>query len=227
MKKLLLPIIFGALSLAASAQTKTEYNKASDSDPKAKAILDKVRKKYEAYKSLEATFTLDIEMPEQPKESQKGKVARQGEKYRVEMGGQSVICDGKAVFLIMPSNKEVQINNLPAPGEDEDILSPQSLFNFYNKGKFAYVLVNEYSQSGKVLQDIEFKPLEKNFDYSKIRMSVNKTTSEVVSVKAFGKDGARFTLSIGQFTPNKPFAADHFAFDKAKYPGYHVEDLRY
>lgn len=227
MKKIVLFFFVSILSISAFAQTKTDYNKASDSDPKAKAILDKVRKKYEGYKSLEAAFTLEIELPEQKKETQKGKVARQGEKYRVELPSQSVICDGKAIWLVMTGNKEVQINNIPEEDEAEAILSPESLFSFYKDGKFAYVLVNEYSQGGKVVQDIEFKPLEKNFDYSKLRMTVSKATNEVVSVKAFGKDNARFTISINQFTPNKTFAANYFAFDKAKYPGYHVEDLRY
>ncbi len=228
MKKMLLFTLMSLFfSLGVFAQTKTDYSKASDSDPKAKAILDKVRKKYEGYKSLEAAFTLDIEFPEQPRETQKGTVARQGEKYRVEMASQVVICDGKAIFLVMNGNKEVQINNMPEEGEDEEVLSPQSLFNFYNQGKFAYVLTNEYSQGGKVVQDIEFKPLDKNFDYSKIRMTINKATYEVVSVKTFGKDGSRFTLTVSQFTPNKTFAANYFSFDKNKYPGYHVEDLRY
>ncbi|HMO40888.1 MAG TPA: outer membrane lipoprotein carrier protein LolA [Saprospiraceae bacterium] len=227
MKNLLLFMLLSGMAFALPAQTKTDYNKAADSDPRAKAILDKVQKKYEGYKSLEAAFALDIELPEQPKESQKGKVARSGDKYRVELAGQSVICDGKSIWLIMSSNKEVQINNMPDADEDTDILSPQSLFNFYQKGKFAYVLVNEYSQGGKAVQEIEFKPLQKNFDYSKIRMTVNKTTSEVLNVKAFGKDGSRFTITISQLVPNKAFTADYFTFDKAKYPGYHVEDLRY
>ncbi|HMN89669.1 MAG TPA: outer membrane lipoprotein carrier protein LolA [Saprospiraceae bacterium] len=226
MKKVLLMLLALGLSLATTAQKTADYSKASDSDPKAKAILDKVRKKYDGYKSLEAAFTLELEFPEMPKEVQKGKVARDGKKYRVELAGQSVICDGQAIWLIMNSNKEVQINPMPTEGDDDNLLSPQSLFDFYRTGKFAYVLVNEYSEGGKIVQQIEFKPLDKKFEYSKIRMLVNKENQDVLSVKAFGKDGSRYTMIINQLTPNKTFAANHFAFDKSKYPGYHIEDLR-
>ncbi|MFN7117982.1 MAG: LolA family protein [Saprospiraceae bacterium] len=229
MKQFFLFLFVSIFSIGAFAQAPKatkDYNKASDSDPKAKAILDKVRKKYEGYNSMEMAFTLDMEFPEQPKQTQKGKVARQGKKYRVEMPAQSVISDGSAIWLILPANKEVQINPMPEPGEDENLLSPETLFNFYNKGKFAYVLVNEIAQGGKILQQIEFKPLDKNFDYSKLRMEVDKKTNEVATVKAFGKDGSRFTMTITQLTPNKTFAASYFTFDKAKYPGFHVEDLR-
>lgn len=215
-----------AVAVAQAPKATKDYNKAADSDPQAKAILDKVRKKYEGYKSMEMAFSLDLEFPEQPKQTQKGKVAREGKKYRVETPSQSVISDGTAVWLVIPGNKEVQINPMPDPSETDNLLSPETLFSFYKNGKFAYVLVNEYAQGGKVLQQIEFKPLDKNFDYSKLRMEVDKKNNEVSSVKAFGKDGSRFTLTVSQVTPNKTFAANYFTFDKAKYPGYHVEDLR-
>jgi len=227
MKKLFLFGLLSVLSISIFAQTQQDFNSPADSDPKAKALLDKVRKKYENYNSIEAAFTLEIEFPEQPKEMQNGKVARQGNKYRVELPSYEAICNGEAVWLVMNGNKEVQINNMPEPDETEAIISPESLFDFYNNGKFVYLLVNEYGNNGKVFTEIEFKPLDRNSDYTKIRMTVNKSTTEVVDVKTFGRDGSRFTLKINQLTPNKSFAANYFAFNKANYPGYHVEDLRY
>ncbi len=227
MRKLLILTWISLLGLGAFAQTTQDFNSPADSDPKAKALLDKVRAKYDGYKSVQATFALEIEFPEQPKEVQEGSVARQGEKYRVKLPSYEAICNGEAVYLVMSANKEVQINNMPAPGETEAIISPESLFDFYNNGKFVYLLVNEFSKNGKIFAEIEFKPLDRNFDYTKIRMTVNKSTAEVEEVKTFGRDGSRFTLNIKQFTPNKSFTADYFSFKKADYPGYHVEDLRY
>lgn len=216
-------------SLWAQAQTpktKGQLTTAQESDPQAKAILDKLRKKYQSYQSLEQAFTLEIELPEQKKEVQQGKMAKQGKKYRVDLASQSIICDGAALWLVLHQNKEVQINNLPDPAQDETILSPEALFSFYEKGKFVYFLVNETTVAGKVAQEIEFKPLDKNSEYSKFRLTVEKATLNVLSMKAFGKDGSRYTLNLGALTPNKAFAAQHFSFDKAKYPGYRVEDLR-
>ncbi len=217
------------VSLWAQAQTpktKGQLTTAQESDPQAKAILDKLRKKYQGYQSLEQTFTLEIELPEQKKEVQQGKMAKQGKKYRVDLASQSIICDGTALWLVLHQNKEVQINNLPDASEDETILSPEALFNFYEKGKFVYFLVNETTVAGKVVQEIEFKPLDKNSEYSKFRLTVDKAALNVLSMKAFGKDGSRYTLNLGALTANKAFAAQHFNFDKAKYPGYRVEDLR-
>ncbi|HRD82695.1 MAG: outer membrane lipoprotein carrier protein LolA [Saprospiraceae bacterium] len=217
--------LFCVLSVHAQKQT-GQFTKAQESDPQAKAVLDKLKKKYQGYQSLELAFTLEIELPDQKKEVQQGKIAKQGKKYRVDLASQSVICDGTALWLVLHNNKEVQINNLPDPSTDENILSPEALFSFYDKGKFVYSLVNEATVAGKVVQEIEFKPLDKGSEYAKFRLTVDKAAVTVVSMKAFGKDASRYTVKMGALTPNKTFAADFFSFSKSKFPGYRVEDLR-
>lgn len=229
----LLPLLFlFAFTLTTQAQVKVteskdQYTKAGDSDPEATAILKKLRQKFDAFNSLEADFTLEIQLPEQPKEVQKGTLVRQGDKYKLDLSSQSVISDGKALWLILHNNKEVQINNVPDPDEVEgSLLTPEALFNFYENGKYVYQFVNEFVENGKLVQHIEFKPLDQYSDYSKLRLVVDKRKNEIVSVTAFAKDGSRYIFSIGEFRPNKTYASNFFVFDKSKYPDYYVEDLR-
>lgn len=225
MKYLGMTAICLALSFSMYAQ-KAPLTTAQESDPQAKAVLEKLRKKYQGFQSLEQTFTLEIELPEQKKEVQQGKMAKQGKKYRLDLASQTVISDGTALWLVLHQNKEVQINELPDPAEDENLLTPDALFSFYDKGRFVYFLVNETAVAGKVVQEIEFKPLDKDSEYSKFRLSVDKAALQVISLKAFGKDGSRYTVKMGALASNKAFAANFFTFDKAKFPGYRVEDLR-
>lgn len=230
MNKLLPVLLLLCITTWAQAQSgkAKQATSVEEYDPKAKAILDKVQKKYDGYKSLEAAFSLEIELPEQAKQVQKGKMSRKGASYFVDLSGQqAMICDGKSLWIILHKNKEVQINNAPDPKEsDGSILTPESLFNFYKNGKFVYALTNDYVDKGRSLQQIEFKPLDRGSEYSKIRLTIDKKTSEIVSARAFSKDGSRYTFSITKLSPNKTFASNYFAFDKTKYPGYHVEDLR-
>jgi len=226
MKKLFAALMLSVLAAGAYAQSGSKAP-AEESDPKAKALLEEIRKRFLSYKSLGADFTLEITLADEPAETQKGSLAQEGKKYRVEMGSQSVISDGSTLWLIMAYNKEVQINDMPEEGEmDGAILSPDAMLNFYDKGDFVYYITNEYKSGSRTVQQIEFKPLDRSADYSKLRMNVDKTTRDVVSVEAFAKDGSRYKLSIDKLYPNKAFAAGHFTFDKAKYPGYHIEDLR-
>ena len=44
------------------AQAQKTYLKASDSDPKAKKILDALKKEYNGYKSMEVSFDLVLEL---------------------------------------------------------------------------------------------------------------------------------------------------------------------
>ncbi len=221
-----LALLLTATGLFAQKQKPNQFTSKGDSDPAAKALINRVKKNYQGYKTFEATFTLDIELAEQAKQTQKGKIAQQGEQYYLDMGFQQVICDGKAIWMVLPKNKEVQVNNLPAKDDQESILTPQALFRFYERGGFIYAIVNEYTDKGKAFQEVEFKPTDRNSEYAKIRMTVEKKTAAVASIKAFSKDGSRYTFNITKLTPNKTFEAGYFAFNKAKYPGYHVEDLR-
>ncbi|HNG88607.1 MAG TPA: outer-membrane lipoprotein carrier protein LolA, partial [Saprospiraceae bacterium] len=77
-----------------------------------------------------------------------------------------------------------------------------------------------------VLTQIEFKPKDKKSEYSKLRIAIDEKAGTIQSVKAFGKDGSRYTFAITRLSPNKKFSADYFTFDSKKYPGVKVEDLR-
>lgn len=198
----------------------------AQNDPKAKAALDRMRKKYEAYQSLEGEFNLTIEIPEQPKEVQKGKLSQKGDKYRVELAGQTIMSDGKAVWIILAKNKEVQISDLPDPSDDDQFLSPQSLLRIYDKKNLTFALVNEYAEGTKIIQQIEFKPTDRMSDYAKMRLSLDKKTGDFIEMKVFAKDGSRYSLKLTKVTPNKAFADSAFVFTKDQCAGCYIEDMR-
>ena len=54
--------------------------------------------------------------------------------------------------------------------------------------------------------------MDRNADYSKLRMNVNKATKDVISVDTFAKDGSRCQAVYRQAVPNKALAASHFTF---------------
>lgn len=219
---MLLLSLFSLLGFSIQAQ---DFTKVEDSDPEAKAVLQQLKAKYDAFTSIEAQFTMEIELAQQPKEMQKGTIAHSGGKYRFKMGIQEAISDGQSLWLIMHNNKMVQINNVPEEGETS-LLSPQTLFTFYERDGFVSYLTNEMMDNGKLVQQIEFKPTDDYADYSKLLMTIDKKEKEIIRIKAFGKDGSRYTFLMDSLTPNKTFPANYFTFSKAEYPGYEIEDLR-
>ncbi|MFN0035190.1 MAG: LolA family protein [Saprospiraceae bacterium] len=223
MNKLILALLalsFSANSLLAQTPAPPEKN-----DPQAKKVLDKIRKKYDAYKTLEATFSLAIEVPGQPKDVQKGTVSQEDKKFRLDMPDQIVVSDGTTTWAYQKKANEVQVNNAD-PNDANAFLTPKDLLNRYQKGDFLYTIADKTTEGGKVLTQIEFKPKDRNSEYSKLRVAIDEKAGTIQSIKAFAKDGSRYTFSITRFSPNKALPAGQFSFDTKQFKGVRVEDLR-
>ena len=223
MKRILFPLLTLFSMTAALAQAPAPAEK---SDVGAKKILDKSRKKYEGYNTLEAAFTLTMETPGQPKEVQKGTVGQEANKFRLDMDQQVIVSDGQTTWVYQKKNNEVQINNAEPAGSDNGFMTPKDLLQRYQKGDYLYSVVGKVTEGGKLLTQIEFKPKTKKSEYSKLRISIDEKAGTIQNVKAFAKDGSRYTFAISRLAPNKAFSADYFTFDAKKYPGVKVEDLR-
>ncbi len=214
--------LLGTMTLEAQ---RPRYMQAAESDPKAKAILDKVRDKYESFETLKTDFSLYIEIPEEDKIVQKGKVFQKGNKYRLEMEDQDIISDGTSTWYYLKEQNEVQITDA-SDNDDSGLSSIKDLYRFYEKDEYIFALTNQGASNGRYVAQIEFKPIDRYSDYSKLRLTVDKNTYEVVSIKAFSKDGSRYTLAIDSAIPNKEIKKELFAFNAKKHPDVHIEDLR-
>lgn len=194
-------------------------------DPQAKKALDKIRNKYDGYKTVEAAFSLAIEVPGQPKEIQKGTIAQEDKKFRLDMNDQVIVSDGKSTWVYQKKANEVQVNNAD-PNDVNALLTPKELLGRYQKGDFLYMIMDKTTVGGKLLTQIEFKPKDRKSEYSKLRVSIDEKAGTIESVKAFAKDGSRYTFVITKLSPNKTFVANQFSFDTSLYKGVRVEDLR-
>jgi outer membrane lipoprotein carrier protein len=194
-------------------------------DPKAKAVFEKVRDRYEAYKTLQVNFSVEIEIPQQEAIQQTGSLYQDGVKYKLDLSDQMLMSDGNDLWLYRKEAKEVQINDLEEG--DDSLLSPIDLLKIYERDDFEYALVNEFKdQKNRTIQQIELKPNAKNADYSKIRIEIAKSSAEILGMMAFFKDGVRYKVTVDETIPNKSFPSGTFTFDASQYPGVHVEDLR-
>ncbi len=193
-------------------------------DKEAKRILEKMRQQYESYDAVAADFTLTIEIPEMDKEVQEGKIIQKNEQYKLDLPDQAVICDGKVLWLHLKKNKEVQINDVEE--EATDILSPKDLLRMYEKDDYYYALTNDDYEGKVAIQQIEFKPSDRDSEIAKLRLTINKSNMQVRRIQAFNKDGSRYTLEVTGFQTNPKVDANTFVFNKADYPGVRVEDLR-
>lgn len=219
MKKLAIYILFATISINfAFAQ------KATEQDAKAKAILKQVSAKYRTYNAIKTDFTFVLDVPQTPKQTQSGTLlsATKTGKYKVTMTDQDIITDGKTQWTYLKKDKEVQVNNA---GTGEGEMNPAQLFTMYEKG-YKYVYTGDQKVNGKLCQVIDLSPVDDKNTFFKIRLMIDKVKAQIYSAILFDKNGSHYSYTLNNFIPNPKVGDADFTFDKAKYPGVHVEDLR-
>jgi outer membrane lipoprotein carrier protein len=219
MKKIYTVLAFAAAVLSAGAQTNPTKN-----DPDAKKILDKVSAKFKTFKSPQAAFSYQVENAQgKVLSTKKGTVVMQGNKYHVTMSGMEIFSDGKTSWNYDKSANEVTVNGVDGSG---GAMTPQKLFtNFYDKD-FYYKLNGEKKISGKTVQEIEMTPTDKTRPFHKVYVYVDKAANTIYSARFLEKSGNRYSYTISSLKPNAAASEAQFAFDKKRYPGVEVVDLR-
>ena len=192
-------------------------------DPKAGKILDQMSAKYQAMKAFKATFTQTLENDAaKVKENLSGDITVSGQKFRLKISGQEVINNGQTMWTYMKAENEVNISDYEP--EDQEI-SPSQIYTLYKKG-YKYAYVQEVKEGGEAVDVIDLSPEDRNNPVYKVRLKVGKTDKAVKSWQMFKKNGNRYTYRISKFQLNVPVDATTFNFDKTKYKGVKVIDLR-
>ncbi len=191
-------------------------------DVVATKILGEVSKKYKSYKTIKAGFKVTMKSKQdQANVTQSGTLFLKGKKFRIDMSGQEIYCDGKTLWTYLSDANEVQITKYD-PGKNE--ISPSSIFTIYQKG-FIYKYTGEETIKGKSVQKIELSPKDKAKPYFKVKLSVDKLGHNINYMTVFNKNGLESKYEITSFTPNSEISENTFKFDPKTKPNVVVIDL--
>lgn len=216
MKKLFI-LLFGATALFINAQ---------EQDPKAKAILDDLSKTTKSYKTITADYSLAfLNKDKKQTEKQTGKVQIKGQKFKLEIPGNSIVCDAKTLWNYNKDAKEVTIKNFEADNEDQ--LNPGKIFTMYETG-YKYKYDKEEKIGGVTYHVIDLfpaiKPEKKKFHT--IKLYVDKTKKQVGQLKMMMKDGTTQIYEIKALKPNVEMADNLFVFDTKGFKADQINDER-
>lgn len=212
MKKYLL-IILSVLTLSSIAQSSKESD----------LLINKISKRYKKFSSIKADFTYNIESKaEKISEKQKGNIVIKGNKFRLDIAGQTIICDNKTQWTYSKEINEVNIQNYKPK---EGIMKLDDIFTMYNKG-FVSKMGENVKESGRDLTVIELAPKDKKKNYFKIKLYVEKNNQQIIKTVIFDKNGSVHTYSITNQIPNIKFDDGYFTFNPKKYPNVEINDMR-
>ncbi len=208
MKKLILTSWVMMLALALTAQT----------DKKAESILNEVSSTTKSYKTIRIEFTYKMENVSQKiNDSYKGVLVSKGNKYKLTVSGQEVICDGKTVWTFLKDVNEVQINNLSV---SEESINPSNLLSTYTKN-FKSKLVKETPQQ----QIIELTPIQKK-NFNKVKVTIDKAKKMINTLAIYDKNGSVYSYIVNKMEVNQNFYDSMFTFRSADHPGVEEIDMR-
>lgn len=187
-------------------------------DKRAEAILDAMSAKYKALTSYQAAFSYIS-----GSETYKGDITVKGRMFRLKTAGQEVFTDGTVMSTYVKESNEVNVQDYDASATGD--FNPTKIYSIYKKG-FTYAYLREQKIGGRTVDVIELKPDKKNAQIANLQISVDKADKLARSWQITDKNGKKTTYSISKFTPNPALTDGYFVFDKSKYPGVEVVDLR-
>lgn len=214
---LLLLLMICVSSLARGQQS--QYLSAQDSDPEATKVLEGMERRINGFEVLEATFTMKFSYPEEDEFITSGRYFQQGKNVRIETEGYMTYSDGETLWTHDLEGNEVMVTN----ASTQEYLTIANLLSIYKDEEFVYRLSDSGAGNAAV---IEFKPLDKTSEHSKITLIVDSSTFEPQVLEVLEKDGSRIVLAIEEIRSGQVRAASWYHFNTSEHPGVHVEDLR-
>ncbi|HIE15821.1 MAG TPA: outer membrane lipoprotein carrier protein LolA [Bacteroidales bacterium] len=193
-------------------------------DSKAVEILDKVSAHMKTFNAIYAEFLFILENnQENITDKRLGKIWIKADKYKIDMMGTKTFFDGKTQWTYLKESNEVNITR-PEDDDDESI-NPAKIFDIYREG-FKLRYVAQKFEDTRALYIIDLYPTDKSKPFSRITLKIDKDKNELYMFKRFDKDGNYYTIKIGKLSEGKNITDAMFVFNKAKYPGVEVIDLR-
>ncbi len=216
MKKLFITLFIG-LGLAVNAQ---------DQDPKAKTILDDLSKTTKTYKTIlaDVVFTMYNKDKKATEKPQSWKINVKGQKFKLDIPGTSIVCDGKTLWNYNKDAKEVTIKTFDSENDDQN---PAKIFTMYETG-YKYKYSNEEKCGAVMCHVIDLypsvKPEKKKFHT--VKLYIDKTKKQIVQLKMIMKDGGTQAYDIKSLKSNTEMADALFAFDTKGFKPDQINDER-
>lgn len=196
---------------------------AQNTDGGANEMLKKVSAKYQAYSSMQFHYTLKTTKDGKTLSTTQGDFALKGNKYRTSFKDQTYFCDGTSIWNYQKSSNEVSVYEYD-PSDDENMMNPQIILKNWEKQFRAKYIRDEFNNNiSTALIDLTPKTTQ---SYYRIRLYINKANNQILRIALYEKDNTTYTYHIEQFKTNVTLADNYFVFDKSKYPGVEVNDMR-
>lgn len=187
----------------------------------AEDLIARLQAKYESITALRADFaqTLDAAYFDQP-EATTGRLYLQGDSYRLETAGQTLVTDGETVFIYSAADAQMLINDYV---EDETTFSVRDFF-FNHTERYDVATAGARRADGVLYHVLELTPKRPDSFFQQVTLWMRDADNLIARVEVVDINETRmgFTLTDIQLNPALP----DDTFELAPPEGTEVIDLR-
>ena len=191
---------------------------------KGKEILDKSSARTKSYANISTNFTLTIENKQaRTIDNFDGSLRSQGEKYHLSIMNTETYFDGKVIYAWSKDNHEVTIS-LP-DDSNSGFMTPQQILGRFDDS-YKILFIDEIEIEKRVCNEVDLYPIDRHTGITRIRLFIDKQTSNIKSIIQQNKDGNIYTVKINTFDTKTPLTDSEFTFDKKANPSVEIIDMR-
>lgn len=192
----------------------------SQSDQRARDLLDQVSEVYAGYETMSMTFAYQLDnAAEGISQKEEGTILVANDKYKLSILGIQQLFDGTSIYTIDDMNEEVIVQD---ESSLDNPLNPLDIFDFHKKG---YLLQWDIAQrlSGRDIRYVKLIPTEPKSQSKYLLLGIDTASNHLYKIIDLGINGTDTTFTVKEFVPNAPIESETFVFDEDKYANYYID----
>lgn len=192
----------------------------SQSDQRARDLLDQVSEVYAGYETMSMTFAYQLDnAAEGISQKEEGTILVANDKYKLSILGIQQLFDGTSIYTIDDMNEEVIVQD---ESSLDNPLNPLDIFDFHKKG---YLLQWDIAQrvSGRDIRYVKLIPTEPKSQSKYLLLGIDTASNHLYKIIDLGINGTDTTFTVQEFVPNAPIESETFVFDEDKYANYYID----
>ena len=193
----------------------------AQTDPAANTVLDRFSARAVNAPSVSLKFKLITEdLVERRSDTLTGAVIISKDSYKLEMPNNIIWFDGKTSWSYLVAENEVVITE-PDKNDNSFMNKPSGIFTMY-KSDYKTRLIEERADSWI----IDLYPEDLKNDLVRVRLTIGKNLNDLKILEYRRKDGIVIYVVVNEYNLNIRPEPNLFVFDRTKYRGVEVIDMR-
>jgi outer membrane lipoprotein-sorting protein len=190
-------------------------------DPQAIRILDSFSSNATKAPSVSMVFRMiSADLIENRSDTLDGSIILNRDKYKLNLGENTVWYNGETSWNYLSAEKEVTITR-PDKKDHSFQKRPSEIFSMYKSG-FKSRLIEERSDA----YVIDLYPEDIKSDLVRVRLIINKADLNLISLEYKSREGLLITLQISEYNLKQKPDPETFVFHAEKYKGVEINDMR-